>query len=94
VASKRTGKRYPASVRSVNSENALRAQALVWVMPNVPHHCPPPQPPAPTQAETFERLATEDLARLTTPLAPHDHDMVLKRLSIFREIAMENNPEF
>lgn len=38
--SKRTGKRYPAAVTAVNSENALRAQALVWVT-HAPHKCPP-----------------------------------------------------
>jgi hypothetical protein len=42
VTSKRTGKRYPASVRPVNGENALRAQEVVWVMPNTPHRCTPP----------------------------------------------------
>lgn len=94
VTSKRTGKRYPASVRGVDSENALRAASLVWVMPNVPHRCPPPQPKPPTQAETFERLAREDLERLITPRPSKDHDIVLKRLAIYREIAAEGDPDF
>lgn len=39
--SKRTGRDYPARVQGVNSENALRAEALVWVT-HEPHRCPAP----------------------------------------------------